>query len=852
MSLVFRKVGTGISFGQGGRPYLDIFARDENNKRVVVKVPNLPLYFYIKEDEQLEDSDFKDIIGEYHGYHGLFGEKLKKIKVKRIRDIRRLGKNYHGYESDVKWDKKMLLDLKITDMFVSDGSRVCTLDSRFNAMVDTEQDILTDDGLSISTTVTSESDKLLVSKALEDQEALLKQKPKIGNEPFEVRHAIFDIEVIVDSREDLRTFNGKIVCVVIYDSYEKKYHEIRLDTSEKELVKEVLRVFKNIDADIISGWNVEFDMGWVINKAIDYDLDLSVYFPGGKTFISKYTDHEGKLRQQFYIGGRSMLDGMDLYKKKTMTTEKLASYSLKTVAVVEGFPEWEDYGARVKEMWETQADTVVEYCKKDVEATLHIITQKDLLGGALTISKFYGCGFEDVMTNSKVIESMAFLLKKNRILPNIVRGREKAKIKGAKVLKTMAGVHKNVGIYDAKSLYPSIIRGLNVSPECLMVGKDLFEDKTADCVSVDIDGIKHFLIKTDKKMGLMTEVITEMQKMREDIRARRQLAVEAGDDVLFKLLNNEEKVCKGVLASVYGVMGFNGFRLFNQECANIITAVARGTTMGIVEKMDSDEFKVIYGDTDSVFIQTKDIEHALTAQVMINKITFDYVKSMGVSENVIQVSFEKYFRWIMFSKKASVKLKSKIYKRDPGNAQKRYIGYISHVEGAEGKMKETNELYYKGFELRRSDSAKALKIVMKEFFNLMKDGDYKKAVTYLKSVKKEFSTYDKDYIAMPRSVNNEDANGPYPRGLRYSKEVLQFEFADDTMPKLLYVKPNYSMPKTDVICYQDGHVIPESFVIDYDLMFDKLIKAKFEPILESLDMYWDTEINNQQSLDAWA
>lgn len=848
MSQIYRKVGTGVSFAKG-KPVLDIFCRDENNNRIVAKVFDLPIYFYLKEDETIDEADRKgSVIGEYSGYYGLFGEHLKKIKIKRIAEMKRLGRVYKGYESDVKWDKKSLLDLKITDMFVYENNKAYTLDPRFNATIHKSDEILTEDGLSVSTTITNDVDEQIVKQALEEQEGLLMNKPRIGNTPFQVRHGIFDIEVIVEKSEDLSSHIGKVVCVVIWDSYTDKYHKLKLETTERDLIERVLSKFKELDFDIISGWNVEFDMGWIFSKADDFNLDLSVYF-GGKTFITKYTDFEGKFRQKFYIAGRTMVDGMELYKKKTMTTEKLASYNLKSVAAVEGFPEWEDLGAKVKELWDVDSDKVTEYCRIDVERTMQILEKKDLLGGILTIAKFYGCGFDDVTTNSKVIESMAFLLKRNRILPNIVRGREKAHITGAKVFKTTAGMHTNVGIYDAKSLYPSIIKGLNISPECLMAGKDLFEDRTADCVAVDIDGIKHFLIKREKKMGLMTEVIEEMQKMREDIRSRRRKAVAEGNTELVSLLNNEEKVSKGVLASVYGVMGFNGFRLFNEDCANIITAVARGTILGILDKIESPEYHVIYGDTDSVFIKSKDVEAGLKVLDKVNEITFDYIKTFGISENVITIAFEKFFKWVMFTSVITKKSKRKLYKKEAEGAKKKYIGFISHIEVGDGEMKEVNDLYYKGFELRRSDSSKVLKIVMKKFFNLMEDGNWEKAVAYLKTIKAEFHTYDKDFVSMPRSVNNEDAKGPWPDGLRYSKTNLGFDFTDDTMPRLLYVRNQFKYPKTKVICYQDGHVIPAEFQIDYDVMYDKIVKAKFEPIIEALGLYWDTCINNQGTLD---
>jgi len=849
---IYRKVHTGISFSTKGRPILDIFSRDKDNNRGTIKILDLPIYFYLKEDEYIEEIDRKSsIIGEYYGYMSLYGEKLKKVKVKKISDMRRLGKIYHGYESDINWSKKCMLDLQITDKFLYHEGKAYTLDPRFNALKDKQMEVLTDDGLSISTTVESNVDKLLISKALEEEGDLHNYKPKIGTEPFEVRYGIFDIEVVVNKREDLKTYNGKIVCVVIYDSYTKLYHKLKLDLSEKDFIKTVLSKFRELDFDIISGWNVKFDMGWLINKAEDYNLDLSIYFPGGKTFISKYTDHEGKFKESFYIGGRVLLDGMDLYIKKTATTEKLNSYNLKSVAAAEKLPEWTDLGGQVKEIWENNPNLILDYCKIDVERTMQIIEKKDLLGGALTICKFYGCGFEDVTVNSKIIDCLSFLLKKNRILPNIIRGREKAKITGAKVLGTKAGVHKNVGVLDAASLYPSIIQGLNISPECLVYEKDLSEDRRIHCITVDSYTAKHYLYKKEYKVGLMTEVIQEMRKLREEIRSNRAQATKDNDTEKFTLHNNEEKVAKGVLASVYGVMGFNGFRLFNEDCANIITKVARDTVLMTAEKLESDRFHVIAGDTDSLFVQMNNVNDGFIAADIIDKMAVDYMKKLGINESIIKVNYEKFFKWIMFSKKVSKKRKTKLYKVDEGSAKKRYIGFISHVESGPREMKEVNELYYKGFELRRSDSAKVLKDVMRKFFNLMEDGNYKLAVKYLRDVKDAFHGYTMDYVSMPRSVNVEDAKGPWADGYRYAKTELKFEFEPETMPKLIYVKNQFKYPKTKVICYQDGHAIPPEFKIDYDTMFDKIIKAKFEPILESLGTYWDVSINNQVALDQW-
>ena len=851
MSNIYRKVCTGISFVKG-RPVLDIFCRDFDNRRQVVKVFGLPCYFYVDVETHIEEEDMKEVLSEASGYTSLFGQQLKKITVKKISTIKKMGQAYKGLESDVKWDKKALLDLQITDKFVGENGKAYTLDPRFNAINEVETDIVTPDGVSVSTTVQSYGAKEIVNRAMDEEVLTQSNKPTFGHEPYEIRHAVVDIEVIVSNKEGLRTYEGDIVCVVIWDSYTDEYYKFKVNkemhgvNAEKAMLKEVAEKFKELDVDIISGWNVQFDMLWLINKWIDYSIDLSVYFPGGETWITKYTDQAGKFHEKIYLGGRMIVDGMELYKKKTMTTEKLNSYSLKSVAVVEGFPEWEDLGRKVKELWDTESDKIVEYCRIDVERTMQIIVKKQLLIGAHTTCKFFGCGFDETNTNSRVIESMMFLLRNGRILPNLVRGRDKAEVKGAVVLDNTAGMHHNVGIFDAASLYPSIIMGLNISPECVVK-----EDDFRDSYTVKAGENTHHFLKQEIKMGLMTEVIAEMRKLREQIRSNRQAATARGDTDAFELYNNEEKVAKGVLASVYGVMGFKDFRLFNEDCANAITAVGRGMIDKIKNTLNTGEFSVIYGDTDSVFIKTQGLDSGIKAQKMINDIMPAYLETFGVKDPVIAINFEKLFKWMLFIKRVTPKRKGKFWKKDTGAAKKTYIGFISHKEGANGEMKAVSELYYRGIALRRSDSAIVLKDTMKRFFTLMEDGTFLRSIELLKDVHKTFKNYDKKFLAMPRSVNEEDANNPWANGMRYAKANLGFEFNDDELPKLLYVKNQYKYPKTNVICYQDGHTIPPEFEVDYDIMFNKLIRAKFEPIVESLGLAWDIQIGNQSSLDQW-
>lgn len=848
--MIYKKLGTGISFNSG-RPILQIYARDEKNKRVTVPVKNLPIYFYVKEDTHIEEDDMKKIVRISSGYRSIYGDELKKVFVHKISECRKLSRLYHGFEGDVNWDKKMCLDLKITDKFTYEDGKVYSLDKRFINGYNSEIEA---DGMSSEVEVINNTN---LAPMVKEAEAI----------DFKFRVCCIDIEVIVESREKLSTYDGEIVCAVLYDSYTKKYHCLRSNDmgKERQLIKDIFQVIKECEFDIMTGWNVGFDLRWIIKRAEFYGIDLSYYIKEGETKVNGYTNKKGVYIEDIYMPGKAIMDGKELYYKQTYTTEKLNSYSLKSVAIVEGFPEWEDLGQSVKKNWELNPDKVVEYCRLDVERTYQIIEKKALIHNADLLCAISGANLDESMWNSKVIDSMLFLYKGNRVLPNIVYRTEEKDIEGAKVMKSIKGKHENVAVLDAGSLYPSIIVGFNISGETL--APEFVEDGTVgvkiqnmhvtnkDCyiIKINVNGEPRTFayVKPSIKIGLLPEIVTELRKMRERIRTDRRHATEVGDDLLFKQLNDEEKVTKSLLASVYGVTGYDSFRLFNEDCANTITGIARGVVLETIDKLQSDRFNIIYGDTDSVFIQMKDYKEGYVAKEKVNEIMLEYVKKFGANEIVIDMNYEKFFKWIFFSQEPSKKLKSKIRRKEAKSTKKKYIGYISHVEGKDGLMKETNELYYKGFELRRSDASKALKRIMKKFFVLMEDGDYMASISYLREIKKEFHTYPLDDIAMPRSVNNIDGPGPYPRGKKYAVEVLKFDFIDDELPKLVYVKRQYKMPQTEEICYQDHHTIPDCFEIDYDKMFNRLITKKFEPILEALGMFWDTSINDQQTMEVF-
>ena len=775
------------NFGQK----LKIIARGEDGKRYSFVKGNLESYFFTDTNPEYDEVKKKMVKSITGGYKSLFGKDLYKVTTYKSRDTNVLKEGYNHYEADILWVERACLDLKLTDGFKWENNEV---------IIDNDVDHI------------------------------------------QLRTWTLDIEVGAKSFEEANYKNplGFTACIVLYDSFDEKYYTWRLDEfeSEVELFNDFTKFIREKDPDIITGWNIEYDVSWIIARMEKLKMEIKNLSNHGRASIRHWTSPDGKIVTKFDIAGRIIFDGLEAYKKKKNPSGQLSSYSLKSVALSEGLEAYEDLGAQIYTLWNTRADDIVEYCKKDVEATKWIIEKERLIELSLLICRFSGCTMEQTPSKEKIIDHCLLLRRGDRILPS-KRRRDNidVDVKGAIVLEPSPGMHKGVGIFDAAALYPNIIKEFNISPET--------KDENGDITIKSPEGKVYKF--NSKVKGLLPEGIEEFMNLRERFREqKREAAVKYGhDSVECKNLEETETATKFINTSFYGVNGFKNFRLFDEECANAITAVGRKIIIEMKDKLEKKGFPVEYGDTDSTFVNIKTVENGEVVSKYIKEIINNTLTSMGVRGEGISVKFEKYFDWIVFKRR---KVKKGVYV----TVKKKYIGYCTYSEGKNGNMEKDDYLYIRGFETRRSDASKFLKDTMKVFFENMKGGDIKPSIDVLRKAKQEFFNTKYQDIAIPRRVDSPDSNNPWARGVKYGIDNLKWVYDPNEAPSLLYIdRVTGSLPSTDCICVQSNIELPEEFIIDYNTMFEKIIKKKFEPILDSLGLNWNVEMEGQKKLESW-
>ncbi|ELY52066.1 intein-containing DNA polymerase II [Natronococcus jeotgali] len=314
--------------------------------------------------------------------------------------------------------------------------------------------------------------------------------------------------------------------------------------------------------------------------------------------------------------------------------------------------------------------------------------------------------------------------------------------------------------------------------------------------------------------------------------------------------------------SLYGVSGWEQFRLYDKEAASAITATGREVIEFTETAADELDYQVTYGDTDSVMLElgpdvskSEAIEQSFAIEEHINDRYDDFARDeLNAEFHRFQIEFEKLYRRFFQAGK-----------------KKRYAGHITWKEG-----KDVDDVDIVGFEYQRSDIAPITKEVQHRVIEMIvKEGDIEGAKEYVQGVIEDVRAGEisLDDLAIPggigKRLDNYDTDTAQVRGAKYANQLLGTNFQRGSKPKRLYLErvdpafferledeegldarrdPVYGAFKRDpdVICFEYEDQIPEEFAVDYDTMLEKTLKGPISRILEALDVSWEEVRSGQE------
>ena len=273
------------------------------------------------------------------------------------------------------------------------------------------------------------------------------------------------------------------------------------------------------DADILSGWNSEgYDIPYTVNRVsrvLSKD-DTRRFCLWGQLPKKRTYEKYGKESQTYDLVGRVHLDSLNLYRKYTY--EERHSYRLDAIGEIEVGENKTAYEGTLDQLYNNDFKKFIEYNIQDTALLDKLDKKLRFIDLSNTIAHENTVLIQTTMGAVAVTEQGIVNEAHNRGLqvPNRKNrdDEENTQAAGAYVAFPKKGLHKWIGSMDLNSLYPSVIRALNMAPETV-VGQ-IRPEISDDRVHTDM-GLKKKTFAGSWEGRFATEEYDAVMEQRKDI-----------------------------------------------------------------------------------------------------------------------------------------------------------------------------------------------------------------------------------------------------------------------------------------------------------------------------------------------
>jgi DNA polymerase elongation subunit (family B) len=238
---------------------------------------------------------------------------------------------------------------------------------------------------------------------------------------------------------------------------------------------DMLDMFLNLieDADILSGWNSEgFDMPYTVNritKVLSKEDTRRLCLWGQMPKKREYEKY-GKTAITYDLVGRVHLDSLELYRKYTY--EERHTYRLDAIGEMEVGESKTVYEGTLDQLYNNDFRKFIEYNRQDTALLDKLDKKLKFIDLANTVAHECTVLLQTTMGAVAVTEQAIVNEAHHRglIVPSRPKRDENAvnQAAGAYVAYPKKGLHDYIGSMDINSLYPSVIRALNMGPETII------------------------------------------------------------------------------------------------------------------------------------------------------------------------------------------------------------------------------------------------------------------------------------------------------------------------------------------------------------------------------------------------
>lgn len=561
--------------------------------------------------------------------------------------------------------------------------------------------------------------------------------------------------------------------------------EVFFTPTEKGLLEYFQNSVKRLDPDIITGWNVVgFDFKFLEKKS--KQLQYPIYLGRGNRPLEMYQNARGEWNLN--LEGRVIIDGpmalkMNFFSFESYSLNNVSKHLLgeaKDIDEDESHDKWAEIERRFRE----DKMALARYNIKDAVLVLDIFEKINIMDLLINRSLISGLLLDKVGGSTAAFDHfyLPALHQYGYVANNVEDVKWLRPVTGGFVLNPVVGVHDSVLVMDFKSLYPTIIQTFTIDP--------------LSRVAADTDPVvtpKGFSFS--KTTNILPGKIGQLLELRSQ--AKKQNNAPMSQSV--KILMN----------SFYGVMGSTGCRFYHEDLPDAITSSGHWVLKTVIEFLELKGFKVLYGDTDSLFVQLPTIkDYQQKGMELVKEVNIYLSKKIEDDFGVIsrlEIQYDKFFKTLVLTSTRG----------EGEGAKKRYAGLMLKPEGD----KVSEEIVLTGMEYVRSDWSMLARTFQYELFRrLFYNEDIRSYI--LETIKK---------------LENHELDHELVLTKRLSKPLS--EYTKNVPPqakaaKLLYEqkgiltrKPRYVMTKRGAIPVE----LPHS-----DLDYDYYIERQLAPIADSL------------------
>jgi DNA polymerase elongation subunit (family B) len=252
-----------------------------------------------------------------------------------------------------------------------------------------------------------------------------------------------------------------------------EFENTMLFTTEKEMFDVFFQLIE--DADVLTGWNSEgYDIPYMVNRVtrVMSKDDTRKFCLMGQLPKAREYERFGKSETTYDLVGRVHLDYLQLYKKYNY--ESRHSYKLDSIGEMEVGENKTQYEGTLDQLYNKDFKKFIEYNRQDTMLLVKIHNKLKFLELANQLAHENTVLLPTVMGSVAMIEMAIFNEAHARglVVPDKKRKTENddeiQQAAGAFVATPKKGMHEYVGAVDINSLYPSVIRALNMAGETIV------------------------------------------------------------------------------------------------------------------------------------------------------------------------------------------------------------------------------------------------------------------------------------------------------------------------------------------------------------------------------------------------